>query len=185
MPETAPWPASEQPPERRPFPTGIVKAIYDRRFSARADGARLELLSPERPAGSRFEEREVPVSDRAPAQVRRWATDALTRWGDTGAAEDAAIVFTELVTNACQASATRVIALIDPDAGPDVIEVCVWDDAPGLPRRCEPDFRAERGRGLFMVDALAVRWGHHPFSPAPGRPGKVVWADIARNGDGS
>ncbi|WP_160146958.1 ATP-binding protein [Thermomonospora echinospora] len=127
----------------------------------------------------------MPISDQAPGQVRRWAADLLTRWGAADAVEDAVTVLTELVTNACQAGASRVIVSIEPDAGPNVIEVCVWDDAPGVPQKHEPDLSAERGRGLFMVDALAARWGHHALPLGPGCSGKVVWADLAAHGAGS
>lgn len=151
--------------------------------STGSGGTDFKIPLPARLIDSRFAKWDVPVSDQAPGQVRRWAADLLTRWGRADMIEDALTVLTELVTNACQAEATRMVVLIEPDAGPDAIEVCVWDDAPGVPQKHEPDFCAERGRGLFMVDALAARWGHHPLSLELGGPGKVVWADLVRSDD--
>lgn len=42
--------------------------------------------------------------------------------------------------------------------------------APVLKR---PDFNSRGGRGVWLVDVLASRWGFHP-SP----PGKAVWFEI-------
>ncbi|MFF5260238.1 ATP-binding protein [Actinomadura viridis] len=180
MSETTPCPAVEQAPVRRSSLAEVVRAVRDLRLSMRAEGVvRPGVSSPGCRAGARFGKRNVPAGDQAPAQVRRWAAGLLMRWGRADVVQDAMTVLTELVTNASQAGAVRVVVVIEPDAGPDVIEVCVWDDAPGVPRMREPDFCAERGRGLFMVDALAVSWGHHRLLHGPGHPGKVVWAALA------
>ncbi|MFC7730701.1 ATP-binding protein [Actinomadura keratinilytica] len=186
LPEKTPWPAAaEQPPGPRPSLNDVIGAAHNLRTFTYPNSTGSGNLLSERLIGSRFAAWEVPVSDQAPGQVRRWAADLLTRWEAVDLIEDATTVLTELVTNACQAKATRMAVLIEPDAGPDIIEVCVWDNAPGIPQRREPDFYAERGRGLFLVDALTTRWGHHPLTLDPGHPGKVVWAHLAGSGDGA
>ncbi|MDT3724366.1 ATP-binding protein [Streptomyces sp. DSM 41972] len=52
------------------------------------------------------------------------------------------------------------------------IEVC--DDCPELPRPGLPDPCSESGRGLFLVAALADRYGVEPTAV-----GKCCWAEIA------
>jgi len=138
--------------------------------------------TPGRVENFQFVKWEVPVTDQAPALVRRRAVAVLDGWGMAEVARDAATVLTELVTNARQAGATRMVVLVEADAAPDLVEVCVWDDAPGVPCKQEPDPCSERGRGLLMVEALAVAWGHHPLSLDAEHPGKVVWAALARSG---
>jgi anti-sigma regulatory factor (Ser/Thr protein kinase) len=186
LPEKTPWPAAaEQASEPQPPLDDVIGAAHNLHTSTYSNSTGSGSLLSERLIDSQFAKWDVPISDRAPAQVRRWATGHLTRWGATDAIEDATTVLTELVTNTCQAEATRMAVLIEPDAGPNVIEVCVWDNAPGVPQKREPDFCTERGRGLLMVDALATRWGHHPLALEPGRLGKVVWAHIAGSGNGA
>jgi hypothetical protein len=48
----------------------------------------------------------------------------------------------------------------------------VADPSPRLPEPKEPDYLAESGRGLHVIDALSDRWG----STVPTDADKVVWA---------
>lgn len=123
---------------------------------------------------------DVPVEERSLRRVRRWAAEHLRRWDMADLVNDAEVVLTELLTNAVQAGSTRITVAIEPCGGPDAVEVAVWDDAPGTPRLLEPDFEHERGRGLFMVDALSLEWGHHEIAISPNSTGKVVWAVVGR-----
>ena len=52
----------------------------------------------------------------------------------------------------------------------------VWDQAPGIPVIRDTAGCEESGRGLVLIDAIADKWG---WSPATGRPGKVVWAEMS------
>ncbi|WP_344593097.1 ATP-binding protein [Actinomadura vinacea] len=47
----------------------------------------------------------------------------------------------------------------------------IMDASPAAPRRKEPDYIAETGRGLHLVDSFSIRWG---WCGLP--QGKVVWA---------
>ncbi|MFV2177199.1 ATP-binding protein [Actinomadura sp. LOL_016] len=47
----------------------------------------------------------------------------------------------------------------------------ILDASRCAPRRKEPDYIAETGRGLHLVESFSVRWGWRALGP-----GKVVWA---------
>jgi anti-sigma regulatory factor (Ser/Thr protein kinase) len=51
-----------------------------------------------------------------------------------------------------------------------LVRIEVTDSHPLAPRRREPDAESPGGRGLWLLDALAVRWGHRRESE-----GKCVW----------
>ncbi|MFI8005258.1 ATP-binding protein [Streptomyces sp. NPDC086010] len=61
------------------------------------------------------------------------------------------------------------------DDGGGVIRIEVSDAHPSRPSRVLPALDEDHGRGLVLVDALAVRWG---VRDRPG-PGKTVWAECA------
>lgn len=67
-------------------------------------------------------------------------------------------------------SAPAAIRLLLTHRGPWVL--CgIMDASSAAPRRKEPDYIAETGRGLHLVDSFSVRWGWRPL-----HAGKVVWA---------
>jgi anti-sigma regulatory factor (Ser/Thr protein kinase) len=103
----------------------------------------------------------------------------LREWGLRARADDAALIVSELMTNAAEASAVL------PDRPPIALRLLasekslvieVWDHSPLdlEPREASPD--VESGRGLTVVAALSDRWG----SERTGRRRKVVWAELAR-----
>jgi hypothetical protein len=104
----------------------------------------------------------VPVPAAVPA-ARRFVDRVLRLWGEDDLLADAALVASELATNAVKhaMSPFRVRRLSIEDVGP----------AHPTARAALPeDFG---GRGLAMVQALVLRWG---CDPLPG--GKVVWAEL-------
>jgi anti-sigma regulatory factor (Ser/Thr protein kinase) len=112
--------------------------------------------------------------------ARRVLRHMLREWQLQGMAEPAALLVSELVTNAVEASAVvrdhgklPMIGLaIRLTAASLVLEV--WDASPARPVPQKADIAADHGRGLILVDALADAWGHRA---APG--GKVVWCELA------
>ncbi|WP_344891740.1 ATP-binding protein [Actinomadura meridiana] len=65
-------------------------------------------------------------------------------------------------------------------AGKGVLRAEVSDDGAGGARPVLRDADDESGRGLHIVEALAVRWGHHADGPRT-----TVWAEfVARGGEG-
>jgi anti-sigma regulatory factor (Ser/Thr protein kinase) len=110
--------------------------------------------------------------------ARLHAVAILHEWGLRGLAEDAALIVSELMTNAAEA------ALLLPDRPPVTLRLLasekslvieVWDRSPLdlETREAGPD--AECGRGLTVVAALSDRWGWE----RTGHQRKVVWAELA------
>jgi anti-sigma regulatory factor (Ser/Thr protein kinase) len=114
-----------------------------------------------------------PADSQAPATARDRAGKVLGQWGLASLVDDAAVVVSELATNAISAGATAMTVLIANERFADRVHIAVWDDASGKPELKEPDYDAEHGRGLHLVDALAADWGCD-FA----QTGKIVWADL-------
>ncbi|MFJ2181867.1 ATP-binding protein [Streptomyces anulatus] len=118
-------------------------------------------------------------------------------WGEPAERiEAAALIVTELVTNAVQHTSTRKIRCRLLRSA-DGVRICVWNrgraripspaspgDSAGLPVAGIPatdvhedddtlDHLTEDGRGLLLVDALAARWGTRAALA-----GRLVWADL-------
>ncbi|WP_435137754.1 ATP-binding protein [Actinacidiphila sp. bgisy144] len=122
-------------------------------------------------ASARLEAARTPE---AAARVRGELRLVLAEWGVHDAArEDLSLIATELVTNAVQhGTAGRIRVCLDLRA--TILVVTVADQTPyvPLPRAVAAGANSERGRGLFLVEALAEDWGHGPMEG----PGTAVWA---------
>ena len=110
--------------------------------------------------------------------ARLHAVHVLREWGLRHVADDAALVISELMTNAVDTS------VVLPERPPVALRLLasersllieVWDQSPLDVEPREPDADAECGRGLTVVAALADRWGHE----RTGHQCKVVWAELA------
>ncbi len=114
---------------------------------------------------------QVPAEPGAVPQARRITRQALEGWRLGRIADDAALVVSELMTNAVNTAPAADVALYLA-ADSDRLTLLVWDASPELPTRHQHDDDAMSGRGLEIIDALADRWGS--WGPVSG--GKVVWA---------
>ncbi|MEW1612882.1 MULTISPECIES: ATP-binding protein [unclassified Streptomyces] len=130
-------------------------------------------------------------------EARHRVQEAMRAWGEPAERiEAAALIVTELVTNAVQHTNTRRIRcrLLRSSDG---VRICVWNrgraripaptppgDSAGPPVAAAPaaagpdgddrlDCLTEDGRGLLLVDALSARWGTRVASA-----GRLVWADV-------
>jgi len=102
----------------------------------------------------------------------------LHEWGLRALAEDAALIVSELTTNAADASAVlpeRPPIALRLLASEKSLVIEVWDHSPLdlEPRMADAD--AECGRGLTVVAAISDRWG----CERTGHRRKVVWAELA------
>ena len=130
-------------------------------------------------------------------EARHFAVSRLAEWGVPELADDVGLVVSELVTNALRHSGgtSRVRRVNDVHregvyddpadplgSAPSAIRLRLGHRSPWLlcgimdasrtaPRRREPDYIAETGRGLHLVESFSVRWGWRAIPQ-----GKVVWA---------
>jgi anti-sigma regulatory factor (Ser/Thr protein kinase) len=94
------------------------------------------------------------------------------RVGAGGDSEAAQLVASELVTNAVVHAGTMIDLTLR--LAPPLLHIAVRDGDAGKAQLSGiTDESSETGRGLLLVDALAVTWGN--FLP---NTGKVVWATV-------
>jgi anti-sigma regulatory factor (Ser/Thr protein kinase) len=86
--------------------------------------------------------------------------------------DDAALLVSELVTNAVRHGEAPVTLLVDCD--PAGITVVVQDAGQTLPAIRRTSRRIEGGRGLQLVSRIAADWGVRPTAR-----GKQVWFRLA------
>jgi anti-sigma regulatory factor (Ser/Thr protein kinase) len=113
--------------------------------------------------------------------ARLHAVHVLHEWGLQALTDDVALVVSELITNAVDASivlparppvALRMLA----DGTSLVIEA--WDRSPLDLEPHQAGADDECGRGLTVVATVSDRWGWQRTGDGP----KVVWAEIATAG---
>ena len=113
----------------------------------------------------------VPVPA-AVAVARHFVVDVLRSWGRRDLASDAALVISELATNAVTHGGSPFRARVHREQ--DTVRVSVEDVAPSWPERQDALPTDLDGRGLAIVEAVADRCG---CSVSP--QGKVAWADLS------
>ncbi|MFI8518533.1 SpoIIE family protein phosphatase [Streptomyces sp. NPDC085481] len=109
--------------------------------------------------------------DAAPGRARRLARRALARWDLEELSDSVELLISEVVTNAVRYAERPVTLRL---LRTDVLRCEVGDDSPQLPRQRRARDTDEGGRGLFLVNRLARRWGATRLSG-----GKVVWFELA------
>lgn len=114
----------------------------------------------------------VPSRPRSIALVRRYTVDACVAYGWGDSADTVELLVSEVATN-------TVLHAYGPELRVRVLErgerlrVEVFDGSPELPIPRNASVSAESGRGLAIVEALAVQWG---VDTGPG--GKTAWFEI-------
>jgi anti-sigma regulatory factor (Ser/Thr protein kinase) len=116
---------------------------------------------------------------RSVGAAREFSLATLRRWGVADRTDDIAVVLSELLTNALRHSAASPaglapvrVALVQPGR---FVLVVVTDPGRQVPVLREPDYLAESGRGLHVINALSDTWG----CTTPTDAGKAVWALFA------
>ena len=111
--------------------------------------------------------------------ARLHAVHVLHEWGLRDLADDAALIVSELMTNAAGASVVlpeRPPIALRLLASQTSLVIEAWDQSPLDIEPREADADAECGRGLMVVAALSDRWG----CERTGYRRKVVWAVLSR-----
>jgi anti-sigma regulatory factor (Ser/Thr protein kinase) len=102
----------------------------------------------------------------------------LQQWGMPEISDDAALVVSELVTNAVRYALCpgdgpdeHPITLMLLHLAPHVL-LAVADPSDELPMPKQPDYVSENGRGLYIVETYSQAWGCDHLDAG----GKAVWA---------
>ncbi|MEU8821579.1 hypothetical protein [Actinoplanes sp. NPDC048796] len=111
----------------------------------------------------------LPVT-RAARQARGVVTEACLRWDEPDLVGPAALVASELVTNAAMHAHTMMTMQVR--LRPCHVRIAVFDGS-GRPAVARPP--GDSGRGLHLVDAVSAAWGSTALPT-----GKVVWAALSR-----
>jgi anti-sigma regulatory factor (Ser/Thr protein kinase)/anti-anti-sigma regulatory factor len=149
---------------------GRLQVPHFLRLYADVDEAIGEAMS--RPPYLRDELRLAPTPT-APAVARAFVREVCRYWElalpDATVTDRAVLLVNELVTNAVVHAHTEIRLRLELRG--DRLHIAVRDGSPTLLRVVAPDWQAEGGRGLWLVEQLARAWGvnRHPDG------GKVVW----------
>jgi anti-sigma regulatory factor (Ser/Thr protein kinase) len=101
--------------------------------------------------------------------ARRFVARELEALGYVELVDDSRLMVSELVTNSIRYAPGKPVWVDLRRAGKYLV-LEVWDCSPKPPVAQDPDFLAEGGRGLHVVEELGVRFGYDLFCC-----GKVTW----------
>jgi hypothetical protein len=116
--------------------------------------------------------RRFPNAPVAVRHARSFVADTLAGWGRADLVDAAALVVTELATNAVRHTPSDFsVSLLRTN---DAVRVAVGDSDPVPPRPRVGGIDEPNGRGLLLVDGMTACWGYDVVGA-----GKVVWADMS------
>ncbi|MGC5014490.1 ATP-binding protein [Streptosporangium sp. DT93] len=126
--------------------------------------------------------RSLRHDPRAARTAREFAVRALRAWELEPLIDDTGVVVSELVTNALRHGTREAphacplpeVTVILCHTGHSML-CAVTDPSDRAPRLREPDYEAECGRGLQLIDGVSQTWGWAPLEER----GKAVWAAFA------
>lgn len=114
----------------------------------------------------------LPVPE-AVVSSRRFVMSVLERLGAGCLVHDAALIVSELATNAVQHARSPFRVSVDESAGTVCISVQDVGEGHAKQRVGVGDLHAIDGRGMAIIEALSRRWGCDSL-----QDGKVVWAEL-------
>jgi anti-sigma regulatory factor (Ser/Thr protein kinase) len=107
--------------------------------------------------------------ERDVARARQFVIDQCHASGLMWLCDDAALLTSEVVTNAVRHARPGAVSVSAGRDGDNFV-VQVLDGSHAEPQVLDPDPWAERGRGMALVNSIAQAWGVVPHPS-----GKVVW----------
>lgn len=114
----------------------------------------------------------LPATALAPRLARQHLAGVGASWPPD--LRDLALLLTsELVTNAVRYGDGAISFTVERLGGR--VRITVGDGNPHFPRATTADPTADRGRGLVLLDNLAVRWG---CVPSADPRGKRIWFEL-------
>jgi anti-sigma regulatory factor (Ser/Thr protein kinase)/ActR/RegA family two-component response regulator len=120
------------------------------------------------------ERRTFPADLRSAGGARRFVAGVLERWGLHELLDSAALLVSELVTNAVIHAHSDVELAVR--LRPTRVRIEVVDSARDHVRRRDARDDEQSGRGMALIEALAVAWGIDSLLA-----GKSVWFEMARS----
>lgn len=127
-----------------------------------------------RPSPPREARIRLPADPKSPSEARRFLAGVLHSWRMPELLDgDVALLASEVATNAVSHAASGFTLLVRFDGSHVRLEV--EDDSPLLPERRSVPVDHPSGRGLFLVESLATRWG----TTTTPSGGKRVWFEVA------
>lgn len=120
-------------------------------------------------------ETALPCDPRSVGAARRFVTSRLVAWGHSALTDTAALLVSELVTNALLHAGSAVSVAVSDTEG--CVRVEVADTSPVHPRQRHNSLVSGTGRGLVLVDRLARGWGAEQRDT-----GKAVWFELCDGG---
>jgi len=130
------------------------------------------LASDDRQPGSTLRRTLPPTAESA--SVARWLVNDLLRdLVDSGTRDTAALLTTELVSNAIRHTRDELVIGVRLVAGR--LRIGVSDSSHRRPQLVQVGGRDTSGRGLHLVEVMAERWGVDPDDRGLG---KTVWFEL-------
>jgi len=121
----------------------------------------------------RSREQTWPPEPVSVSHARRFLHETVSLWSLEAVGDDAAVVLSELATNAVIHARTDFTVRLSP-SGKQALRLSVTDGSTQMPRRVTSR-DATSGRGLQLIDALSAEWG----ATVNGVEGKTVWAVLS------
>lgn len=113
---------------------------------------------------------QLPPSAQSVSHARREVRDFCTARVQDALADDAELLTSELVTNACNVAHGLITLTASRDLSGVTITVTDDDDSDVHPTVSCPDGESDSGRGLFLIGQIAGSWGTIRHTH-----GKSVW----------
>jgi len=137
----------------------------------------MDTMAPTRPAVLRPRRISLAATPAAAAEARGQVLAAICAWDIPVDPPVAALLTSELVTNAIMHGPNQTVTLVIT-SGRQELRVDVHDTSRSAPIPVDAPVDAEAGRGLMLVTCLSTEWG---FYRTPG--GKAVYFTLAFSGD--
>lgn len=116
-----------------------------------------------------------PREPQSAGRARSLVCAALETWRLGQLANSGGLIVSELVGNSVKHTKCHLIRVSISLTSPGCVRLSVSDKSTACPLLQRPEVNAESGRGLFLVNELADRWGTDRR-----RWGKIVWAELRR-----
>lgn len=121
---------------------------------------------------------QLPPTARSAARGRHLMVDALRQWHLDGLIDAAALLSSEIITNAVLHARTAITVAIERIED-GCVQIEVSDGSTISPQRRQPTLESTNGRGVHLLDRLAASW-----SVRTTPQGKTVQFTLDSNRDG-